>query len=72
MCRKPTNTMKANLLCLSLSYYILDMPYGFLVGSSETTREAYYLFKDNGEDIVRPGRKLLKGYRFPRLNNISF
>ena len=25
-----------------------------------------------GEDIVRPGSKLLKGYRFPRLNNISF
>ena len=30
------------------------------------------IIKDNGEYIVRPGRKLLKGYRFPRLNNISF
>jgi cytochrome c oxidase subunit 1 len=30
------------------------------------------IINNNGEDIVRPGRKLLKGYRFPRLNNISF
>jgi len=30
------------------------------------------IIKSNGEDIVRPGRKLLKGLRFPRLNNISF
>jgi heme/copper-type cytochrome/quinol oxidase subunit 1 len=30
------------------------------------------LLNNNDEDIVRPGRKLLKGYRFPRLNNISF
>ena len=41
-----------------------------LVGSSETTREAHYI--NNDEDIVRPGTKVLKGYRFPRLNNISF
>ena len=31
------------------------------VGSSETTREAPYIyFKYMGEDIVRPGRKLLQ------------
>ena len=39
--------------------------------SPETKREAHFC-KKNGEDIVRPGRKLLKGYRFPRLNNISY
>ena len=44
--------------------------YNILVGSSETTREAHYI--NNDEDIVRPGTKVLKGYRFPRLNNISF
>ena len=72
ICRKPTNILKVNLkyllyvrgICFILETFIL-------VGSSETTREAHY-FYNNGEDIVRPGRKLLKGYRFPRLNNISY
>jgi len=72
ICRKPTNILKVNLkyllyligICFILEIFIL-------VGSSETTREAHY-FNNNGEDIVRPGRKLLRSYRFPRLNNISF
>lgn len=34
--------------------------------------DAKPFIKNEGEDIVHPGRKLLKGYRFPRLNNISF
>jgi LAGLIDADG endonuclease len=33
---------------------------------------AKLIIKNNDEDIVHPGRKLLKGWRFPRLNNISF
>lgn len=41
-----------------------------LVGSSETTREAHY--NNNDEDIVHLSMKILKSYRFPRLNNISF
>ena len=38
----------------------------------QTDPQRLYAKPFNGEDIVRPGRKLLKGYRFPRLNNISF